>query len=142
MSHFWKTFEDHIAANALSFAESCRVERVEHSDAVNAIRSVVGASNVYIALTYITDLDGALVRLRQQVVCLNEVLVVLGNQRMVLTVAACDLDLSLQENFLRLLLILLDKLGFSLLRDSFSPDVVELIFSSQDSLNWLSSFKG
>ena len=95
----------------------------------------MGASNVYIALTYITDLDGALVRLRQQVVCLNEVLVVLGNQRMVLTVAACDLDLSLQENLLRLLLILLDKLGFSLLRDSFSPDVVELIFSSQDSLN-------
>ena len=140
VSHFCKTFENHITTNAFTLAEPCRVERVQHTHAVNAVLAIVGSRNVNVTLAYITDLNRALVWLWQQIIRLDQVLVVLGHQGMVVTVLATYLNLSFQENLLGVLLIFFDKLGFSLLGDCLSSDIVELIFSSQYSINWLSGF--
>lgn len=141
VSHFCKAFENHITSDTLLLTESCSVERVQHTDAVNAIFSIVCTRNVHVTLAYVTDFARSFGRLRQQIVCLNKVLVVLGDQGVVLTVWARDLNLSFKENLLSVLLILFDELGFALLGNCLSSDIVELIFGSQYSVDWLSSFE-
>ena len=140
--HLSQHSQGHLGTISGFLMQTGRKEHVDVSHTVNAVLSEGILTDLNILHADSIDLNGALWRIRLQVVRLDKELVVLGGHWVVVTEVGCDLRLSLEEKLLTLLLVLLDKLSFAEGSDNFSSNVVPLILSSNNLLDHFASVRG